>query len=84
MFFKAVLYDLILVGHEINLLGHMTCSFNEIQFNRLEWIRIEQQQKKTEHTITKLRVDVGSELQRIHIYTRRRVLYIIWRSWNFS
>lgn len=84
MFFKAVLYDLILVGHEINLLGHMTCSFNEIQFNRLEWIRIEQQQKKTEHTITKLRVDVGSELQRIHIYTRRRVLYIIWKTWNFS
>ena len=50
MFFKAVLYDLILVGHEINLLGHMTCSFNEIQFNRLEWIRIEQQQQKKLNT----------------------------------
>ena len=27
---------------------------------------------------------MGSELQRIHIYIRRRVHYIIWRSWTFS
>ena len=33
--FQAELYDLILVGHEINLVGHVTHNFNKMKFNRL-------------------------------------------------
>lgn len=33
--FSSVLYDLILVDHEINLGGHVTYSFNKVKFNTL-------------------------------------------------
>lgn len=54
--FQAVLYDLILAGHEINLVGHVTRSFNKIKFNRLWYNRIE---NNIAHTITKLMEGLG-------------------------
>lgn len=54
--FQPMIYDLILVGHEINLVGHVTHGFSKIKFNRLWQSRIK---NNAAHTITKLMADAG-------------------------